>query len=59
LDVYNAPGTIHDFRMFKESAAEILPGNITALLDSDQGADEYQKNAVIPVKSTKKHELTD
>jgi len=46
--------------MFKESAAEILPENITALLDSGyQGVNEYLKNAIIPIKATKKHELTD
>jgi len=57
--VYNALGTVHDFRMFKESLVGILPPEIIALLDSGyQGVHEYLPNAVIPIKASKNHELT-
>ena len=60
LDVYNDLGTAHDFRMFKDSLIGILPEEIVALLDSGyQGVHEYLKNAVIPIKATKKHPLTE
>ena len=60
MDVYNDLGTVHDFKMFKDSAAEVLPKDISALLDSGyQGVNEYLENAVIPFKASKKHELTE
>jgi len=53
-------GTVHDFRMFKESLATVLPKDISALLDSGyQGINEYLKNALIPYKATKNNPLTD
>ena len=59
LDVYNDLGTVHDFRMFKESLAGILPEDILALLDSGyQGVHEYLPNALIPFKSSKNKPLT-
>ena len=60
LDVYNDIGTVHDFRMFKESLVGVLPDNIFALLDSAyQGVHEYFGNALIPHKATKNNPLTD
>lgn len=60
LDVYNDVGTVHDFRMFKESLVGVLPENIFALLDSAyQGVHEYFGNALIPHKATKNNPLTD
>ena len=60
LNVYNDLGTVHDFRMFKESLADILPKDILALLDSGyQGINDYLPNAVIPFKASKKHPLTE
>jgi len=60
LDVYNALGTVHDFKMFKESLVGILPEDIDGHLDSGyQGANEYLPNIIIPIKATKKHELTE
>lgn len=59
MDVYNDFGTAHDFKMFKESLADMLPENILALLDSGyQGIAEYLPNALIPFKITKKNPLT-
>ena len=46
--------------MFKESLVDVLPENIMAKLDSGyQGVNEYLPNAVIPIKGSKKHELTE
>ena len=60
MDVYNDVGTVHDFKMFKESLVGILPEYIIAMLDSAyQGVNEYFPFALIPVKSSKKHPLTD
>ena len=60
LDVYNDLGTAHDFRMFKESLADILPQNTLALLDSGyQGVNEYLPYALIPHKGSKKNPLTE
>ena len=60
MDVYNDLGTVHDFRMFKESLVGILPENIIALLDSGyQGAKEFLPNAITPFKASKKHPLTE
>ena len=51
-------GTVHDFRMFKESLVGVLPDNILAILDSGyQGVNEYLPNAMIPYKATKKKPL--
>jgi transposase len=60
LDIYNDVGTAHDFRMFKESLAGVLPEGILALADSGyQGINEYLPNAVIPFKASKKRPLTE
>jgi hypothetical protein len=60
LNVYNDLGTVHDFRIFKESLAGVLPQEIYAYLDSAyQGIHEFLPNAIIPYKSSKKHPLTD
>lgn len=59
LDVYNDSGTTHDFRMFKESLADVLPEHLLALLDSGyQGINEYLPNAAVPFKGSKKNPLT-
>ena len=60
LDVYNDIGTVHDFKMFKESMVGVLPEHIIALLDSGyQGVNSYLTNALIPYKASKKHPLTE
>ena len=60
LDVYNALGTVHDYKMFKESLVGTLPEDIKGYLDSGyQGVNEYFPNVVIPIKGSKKHELTE
>ena len=60
MDVYGALGTVHDFKMFKESLVGILPEDILAKLDSGyQGVHDYLPNAVIPFKASKKRVLTE
>ena len=59
MDVYNDLGTVHDFKMFKESAAEELPRDIIAVGDSGyQGLADCLENAIIPYKASKNHKLT-
>jgi len=46
--------------MFKESLVGILPTEIMALMDSGyQGVCDFLPNAIIPIKETKNHKLTD
>ena len=60
LDIHKDLGAVHDFRMFKESLACVLPEGIQVLADSGyQGISEYLPNAVIPFKASKKHPLTE
>ena len=60
MDVYNDIGTTHDFRMFKDSLVDMLPKDISALMDSGyQGVTAYLPNALIPYKATKNNPLTD
>ena len=59
-DVYNDLGTVHDFRMFRESLVGVLPEDIMALLDSGyQGVSDYFPYALVPFKATKKCPLTE
>ena len=52
-------GTVHDFRMYKESLDGVLPEDILAMLDSGyQGINDFLPNAMIPYKATKKKPLT-
>ena len=60
LNIHDDMGTAHDFKMFKESAAEVLPEDIIVLGDSGyQGMAECLANAIIPYKASKNHKLTD
>ena len=60
MDVQNAFGTTHDFAMFKESLVGVLPEYIIALMDSGyQGVNDYFTLALIPIKSSKNHPLTE
>ena len=60
LDIYNDLGTVHDFKMFKESMIGVLPEDIVALLDSEyQGVCEYFPNVVVPFKGSKRKPLTE
>ena len=50
LNIYNDIGTVHDFRMLKESLVGVLPEDILAMLDSGyQGVTEYLPNAMISI----------
>jgi len=60
LDVYSGTGKSHDFNMFKNSLAGVLPEKIFVLCDSGyQGIHDYLGNALIPHKATKYNPLTD
>jgi IS5 family transposase len=60
LDIYESLGTVHDFKMFKESLVGILPECTVVIGDSGyQGIREYLPEALIPFKSSKKNPLTE
>jgi IS5 family transposase len=60
LDIYRDFGRAHDFRMFKESLAGVLPEDIPVTADGGyRGIKEYLPNAVIPFKSSKNNPLTE
>ena len=55
-----AKGSEHDFKVYKESIGKQVSNSIP--LDADlgyQGIKEYHSNSFIPVKSSKKHPLTE
>ena len=59
MNIYDDVGKTHDYRMFKDSLADILPENASGLFDSAyQGINAYLINAIIPFKATKNNPLT-
>lgn len=62
LNWYNSNGTTHDFQMLKDSniLSTLREKNIGGDFDSGyQGIQNELSNAVIPIKKSKNHELTD
>jgi hypothetical protein len=60
LDVQEAKGSVHDFKMYKDSIGSSVSNSIP--LDADLGylgIEAYHSNSFIPVKSSKKHKLTE
>jgi hypothetical protein len=59
-DVDEAPGSVHDFKLCKESLLTILILAVIILADSGyQGILDYHACSLIPIKKSKKKELTD
>jgi hypothetical protein len=59
LDVQEAKGSEHDFKMYKESIGSSVSNSIP--IDGDLGylgIEAYHPNSFIPVKSSKNHRLT-
>ena len=60
MSVCNELGTVHDFRILKESLGDILPESVVAIGDSGyQGIHEYLPDAIIPFKASKSSPLTE
>jgi len=60
LSIYNELGTVHDFRIFKESIGGVLPESAIIIADSGyQGIREYFPDAIIPFKESKNKPLTE
>jgi hypothetical protein len=59
LDVQEAKGSEHDFKVYKESIGSAVSSSIP--IDADLGylgIEAYHPNSFIPVKSSKNHQLT-
>jgi hypothetical protein len=57
--VQEAKGSEHDFKIYKETIGKGISNSIP--LDADLGylgIEEYHANSFIPIKSSKKHQLT-
>lgn len=58
LSIYLEKGKVHDFKMFKDSQL-LTPEEIRILVDLGYvGICKFHKNAVHPIKSSKKNPLT-
>ena len=59
-DVEEAPGSVHDFRLCKESLLRVMIVAVIILADSGyQGIQEYHEWSLIPIKKSKKRELSE
>ncbi|MDR1140827.1 MAG: transposase, partial [Planctomycetaceae bacterium] len=59
IDVQEAKGSEHDFKIYKETIGKGISNSIP--LDADLGyvgIGEYHSNSFIPIKSSKNHQLT-
>jgi hypothetical protein len=59
LDVKEAKGSEHDFKIYKETIGKGISNSIP--LDADLGylgIEAYHANSFIPIKSSKNHQLT-
>jgi hypothetical protein len=59
IDVQEAKGSEHDFKIYKDTVGKSVSNSIP--LDADLGyfgIENYHPNSFIPVKSSKKHRLT-
>lgn len=59
-DVDEAAGSVHDFRLCKETLLMVLCLSVMILADSGyQGIREYHKESMIPVKKGRNRELSE
>jgi hypothetical protein len=59
IDVEEAKGSVHDFKVFKDTVGESISNSIPVYADLGYlGIEEYHSNSYIPIKSSKKHQLT-
>jgi hypothetical protein len=59
IDVQQAKGSDHDFKVYKDTNGSAVSSSIP--IDADLGylgIEKYHPNSFIPVKSSKKHQLT-
>jgi hypothetical protein len=60
LDVKEAKGSGHGFKVYKESIGSLVSGSIAIDADSGYlGIEEYHPNSFIPVKTSKNHQLSE
>jgi ribosomal protein L35 len=59
IDVQEAKGGEHDFKVYKETIGKGISNSIPLDADSGyQGIEEYHSNSFIPIKASKNHCLT-
>jgi len=59
-DVEEAPGSVHDFKLCKETLLMVLMLSVMILADSGyQGIQEYHAWSLIPIKKSKNRELSE
>ena len=58
-DVEEAPGSVHDFKLCKETLLMVLILTVMILADSGyQGIQDYHECSLIPIKKSKNRELS-
>jgi hypothetical protein len=60
VDVQEAKGSEHDFKVYKDTIGKGISNSIP--VDADLGyvgIEEYHENSFIPIKSSKKHQLSE
>jgi hypothetical protein len=58
VDVQEAKGSEHDFKVYKDTIGKDISNSIPLDADSGyQGIEAYHPNSFIPVKSSKNHQL--
>ncbi|MCL2335825.1 MAG: transposase, partial [Firmicutes bacterium] len=59
IDVVQAKGSVHDFKIYKDSIGKIVDELIKILTDLGYlGIDKLHLNSLIPIKESKNHKLT-
>ena len=59
IDVQEAKGSVHDFKMFKDTIGKDISSSIP--LDADlgyTGIEQYHSNSYVPIKKRKNRQLT-
>ena len=60
IDIIQEKGSVHDFRMYRESVGTDVDESIMMLLDLGYlGIDKLHVNSMIPIKESKNHKLTE
>jgi hypothetical protein len=60
IDVEEAKGSAHDFKVYKETIGKSVSTSIVRDADFGyQGIKEYHSHSFIPIKSSKNHQLTE
>jgi hypothetical protein len=60
IDLQEAKGNENDFKIYKDTIGKSISNSIPLDADSGyQGIEEYHSNSFIPIKSSKKHQVSE